>query len=65
MGKVFGDLVPTLCVGTPSGALRPGQRTEQDAKHPVCIPTQSVGTRMCVNFPSTEYQSSKVQERKN
>jgi len=41
MEKVFGDLVPTLCAGTPSGRF--ASRT-----------TQSVGTKMCVKFPSTD-----------
>ena len=45
MEKVVDDLVPTLCVGTPSGRFASGQRTEQDAKRLHCIPTQSVGTR--------------------
>ncbi len=43
-------------------ASRPGQRTEQDAKRPCHIPTQSVRTRMCVKFPSTDYGLAKYKD---
>ncbi len=55
MEKACGDSRSHALRGNAFGdASRPGQRTEQVTKRPCRIPTQSVGTRMCVKFPSTD-----------
>jgi len=53
------DLVPTLRVGTSRGVH------QADAERPVCIPTQSVGTRIFCTPSGMTANNPPIKERDN